>query len=122
MTLLFSRTPLYIWHASQKHRLCKITGNAPLVQEILVKDSGFRRQSSYSWLRGEPRNEFCNTFFKKILWSSTKYRTPHTIFLLGLFFSGILIKSGKFGVPPPKDRYCCSYPNREEGTLSCKQE
>src|SRR5260364_44060 len=78
MTPLFFRTPLYIWHASQKRRLCKITGNTPLVQEILVKDSGFRQQSSYSWLRGEPRNEFCNTFFKKIF--MVKYKIPNTTY------------------------------------------
>ncbi|RIB26117.1 hypothetical protein C2G38_2164217 [Gigaspora rosea] len=34
----------------------------------------------------------------------------------------ILAKSGKVGVPPPKDWHCCSYPNREEGMQGGKQE
>jgi hypothetical protein len=94
----------------------------PSVQKILVKDSGFRRRSFYSGLRGEPRNEFCNTLVKEIVRSSPKlpYTTYHI--LAWKFFAGILTKSGKIGVPPPKDRHCCSYPNREEGHVKQRQE
>src|SRR5260364_75046 len=47
---------------------------------------------------------------------------PHTIFSLGVFFLEFWTKSGKFAVPPPKDRHCCSYPNQEESMQVDKQE
>ncbi|RIB15325.1 hypothetical protein C2G38_2192636 [Gigaspora rosea] len=68
----------------------------PLVQEILVEVFLFGKN------------------IKTI--STISYSRLESVFL------EFWTKSGKTGVPPPKDRHCCSYPNREEGMQVDKQE
>src|SRR5260364_132282 len=59
----------------------------------------------------------------RIFWlQEQKNCIPTITSLLGVFFLKFWTKSGKFAIPPPKDRHCCSYPNREEGMQVDKQE
>ena len=114
-----SGTPLYIWHASQKRRLCKITGSGcPWYKKFWwkLKKKTFVNEGIIARLGGELRKMSFSSLSLRFLVT----RTYLTIYPLSYsrwksVLLEFLMKSGKFGVPPPKDRHCCSYPNREEG-------